>query len=124
MKTYHANPNDPDAVATALLDKYRDQEKIELRPEVLAFARLMELRLREKDADKGVNWKGMNQDMLLVGVASKFLQLEASIKHDLPRINHARQAVDLANYCMMIADVSGALIPSPLMGEGEGEGAP
>lgn len=36
-------------------------QQIELRPEVLAFARLMEQRLREKDADKGQSWKTMHE---------------------------------------------------------------
>lgn len=79
----------------------------ELRPEVLAFALLMEQRLREKDADKGTSWKNMNHDVLRVHASSKMSRLETSILHDLP--HDAVHAVDLANYCMMIADVAGAL---------------
>lgn len=77
----------------------------ELRPEVMAFALLMEARLREKDEDKAESWKSKSVDDLLVNVASKKLQMEMQ-NYESGMI---REAVDLANYCMMIADVAGAL---------------
>ena len=79
----------------------------ELRPEVLAFARLMEQRLREKDADKGAGWKKMSEDALNTHALSKSIRLEKAVHSgSKDRVQHA---VDLANYCMMIADVAGAL---------------
>lgn len=85
----------------------------ELRPEVLAFALLMEERLREKDVDKGSSWKKMNHNQLRVHASSKMASLENSILRELPYDAH--HAVDLANYCMMIADVCDLLnnIPKP-----------
>jgi hypothetical protein len=82
----------------------------ELRPEVLAFALLMEERLREKDADKGESWKQAFMPNLQVAVVSKTNQL-ATVRFDHTDANRflSRHAIDLANYCMMIADVAGAL---------------
>jgi len=78
-------------------------KEIELRPEVLAFARLMEERLREKDEDKGSSWKDKTDLSLLVAMIPKFHLLEGSIQRG--RNRNTIHAVDLANYCMMIADV-------------------
>jgi hypothetical protein len=82
----------------------------ELRPEVLAFALLMEKRLREKDADKGTSWKQRTFPDLAVNVAMKKSQLESCIRFQSPNMN--MHAVDLANCCMFIADNAGALKPS------------
>jgi hypothetical protein len=86
-------------------------QQTELRPEVLAFARLMELRLREKDADKGASWKDKTDLSLLVAAIPKFHSLETSIQRGRSHITV--HTVDLANYCMMIADVAGALDAAP-----------
>lgn len=81
----------------------------ELRPEVLAFALLMEQRLREKDADKGMQgWKDADILNLQVCITAKNMSLEHAIVHGT-NAEICRHAVDLANYCMMIADVSGVL---------------
>ena len=85
----------------------------ELRPEVLAFALLMEQRLREKDADKGDSWKRKKLAELEVAAGVKLSSAYASNP-----ITAARHAIDLANYCMMIADVAGALDTT------EGNGGP
>jgi len=79
----------------------------ELRPEVLAFAQLMELRLREKDADKGSAWKEKSERDLLVDAMSKSLLLDSAVREGYE--SRVRHAVDLANCCMMIADVAGAI---------------
>lgn len=79
----------------------------ELRPEVLAFALLMEARLREKDADKGQRWKERHLQDLRVSLLSKVRSLDDTLIV-VPFIAN-KHAVDLANFCMMIADVSGAL---------------
>lgn len=87
-----------------------NQENLTLRPEVLAFARLMEQRLREKDADKGQGWKDLPAGHLRVAMFSKAGRLERAIISQPTEMNECvTDAVDLANYCMMIADVSGAL---------------
>ena len=80
----------------------------ELRPEVLAFALLMEQRLRDKDETKGKSWKDMDIDNLRVCAVVKCYQAEQEI-HKGDMTATARSVVDLANYAMMIADVAGAL---------------
>ena len=91
-------------------------EQINLRPEVLAFARLMEQRLRDHDADKrgAASWKTASEGDLIVHAISKGMQLEQAVRCGF--VSRNRHAVDLANYCMMIADVAGALEIEPLAG--------
>ena len=77
----------------------------ELRPEVLAFALLMEQRLREKDLEKGTQgWKHMGASKFRVAAYAKMIQMEREEFRNAPR-----HAIDIANYCMMIADAGGAL---------------
>jgi hypothetical protein len=81
----------------------------ELRPEVLAFALLMEQRLREKDAEWGGNsWKDADIGNLQVCATAKIFSIETAILKG-PEKDAIKHSVDLANYAMMIADVSGAL---------------
>lgn len=79
-----------------------------LRPEVLAFAILMEERLSQKDEDKGQRWKSKDPFDLIcdTGLASHRLRY-AVTENDIS--STIRIAVDLANFSMMVADVSGAL---------------
>ena len=86
---------------------------LELRPEVLAFAMLMEQRLREKDAERGQSWKNMTGKDLLTPAISKLFRIEKAIFYpDIHVQDIGRNAVDLGNYCMMIADVAGTLAPN------------
>lgn len=97
--------------------RHEFNEKFKLRPEVLAFALLMEKRLREKDEGKGQTWKGMTQEQLFPPFMVKAFAVEKAIFNDgLPVAGHA---VDLANYAMMIATVAGALTTGDADG-GEG----
>lgn len=79
-----------------------------LRPEVLAFALLMEQRLAEKDADKGESWKSADVGNLQVCITAKNMSLDRAVMFGT-HAERARHAVDIANFCMMIADVAGAL---------------
>jgi hypothetical protein len=86
----------------------------ELRPEVLAFALLMEQRLREKDAERGGNsWKNASAKEIVIPTTAKALHLD-NVVRDVYHLNLSpiKHAVDLANYAMMIADVVGALEPN------------
>lgn len=80
----------------------------ELRPDVLAFALLMEQRLREKDTDKGQSWKDADIGNLQVCVTAKNMSLDTALMYGTNG-EAARHAVDIANYAMMITDVAGAL---------------
>ncbi len=81
----------------------------ELRPEVMAFALLMEARLRQKDADKGQQgWKRKSINDLTVNVATSGRNITQSIfpnKGD----RSVQALVDMSNHCMMLADGLGAL---------------
>jgi hypothetical protein len=79
-----------------------------LRPEVLAFAQMMELRLREKDADKGTSWKEKQIIDLTVNVCTAARMIEKNI-FPLNDAVSIKALVDMANHCMMLADVAGAL---------------
>lgn len=78
-----------------------------LRPEVRDFALLMELRLSDKDADKGQRYKEADIDNLQVSAASKVYQIDRAIQDGTGTNKHA---IDLGNYAMMIAYVGGALV--------------
>ena len=80
----------------------------ELRPEVLAFALLMEQRLREKDADKGQGWQKKTDIDLTVNVCTAARSIEQALfPHRGDR--SIKALVDMSNHCMMLTDVLGAL---------------
>jgi hypothetical protein len=89
------------------IDAQRPQS-MKLRPEVLAIALMMEQRLRDKDADKGQSWKDEDIGNLQVCTAAHVYRIENAIHVGAHRAA-AMIAVDLANYCMFIADVGGVL---------------
>lgn len=80
----------------------------ELRPEVLAFARLMEQRLREKDEDKRQSWKEKHIIDLTVNICSAARRIETEL-FPIKGKQSIKSLVDMANHCMMLADVAGAL---------------
>lgn len=97
---------------------------IDLRPEVLAFARLMEENLRKHDGDRGPQgWKGDDPFDLVRRIVSgedadegELVELECALREWCHRsadqgkaLNVAKEAADVANFCMMIADVVGGL---------------
>lgn len=79
-----------------------------LRPEVLAFAMLMELRLREKDADKGKSWKEKSYIDLTVNICSAARRIETEL-FPWKNARSVKALADMANHCMILADVAGAL---------------
>lgn len=95
------------------------------RPEVRAFADLMEQTLRKND-HKGT-WKGEARLWLLSRLREEVQELEEAISYAQSydtsdrgaRINPwgavGREAADVANFAMMIADVCGALPPARAM---------
>jgi NTP pyrophosphatase (non-canonical NTP hydrolase) len=93
------------------------------RPEVRAFADLMEAKLRENDWKGG--WKGDTDLDLFERLGEESAELLAALhrhakrlmwgdswvmEDTVPRVG--RETADVANFAMMIADVCGAL-PSP-----------
>lgn len=106
----------------------------ELRPEVLAFAHLMERKLRENDHKPG--WKRDNPQALLCRIGDETRELALAVAgwganltqgmDDLGRgadplsladrqIRVGREAADVANFAMMVADRCGGLeLPAAL----------
>jgi hypothetical protein len=85
----------------------------EIRPEVAAFARLMEAKLREHDPDRPEGWKGAEPWRLgysLGGHVDKMIARLANA-HDgtVDRAQAARDIADCLNFLMMIADTTGVL---------------
>lgn len=84
----------------------------ELRPEVLAFALLMEQRLRDKDADKdadkGQGWKQKTDIDLIVNICTAARDIEQGL-FPYKGERSIKSLVDMSNHCMMLADVLGAL---------------
>lgn len=83
------------------------------RPEVLAFALLMERELRANDHKGG--WKNDNLFNLLERAQEELQELEDVLSPGTRasladwRSQVASEAADVANMVMMVADVSGAL---------------
>lgn len=107
---------------------------IDVRPEVQAFAKLMEAKLRENDhknrGSRQMGWKNEATGYLLRRIRTETKELVNAIKerHRLVRnslisqpwltqqqrcaaqdIVIGREAADVANFAMFIADVCGAL---------------
>lgn len=108
-----------------------------LRPEVAAFAQAMEAKLRENDHKGRVGWKGEDTNWLLrrlreetdelasvvarqaIGAAQYTGEAAQNERRDWYRPEVTREAADVANFAMMIADVCGALpvaAPAPTTG--------
>jgi hypothetical protein len=76
------------------------------RPEVMAFARLMEQKLREND-HKG-HWRGYSLEILERLLREELEKLKRALMYSPPGIV-ARRAANVANFAMMIADNCGGL---------------
>ncbi len=97
-----------------------------LRPEVLAFAHLMEAQLRANDHKPG--WKEEFADELFPRIQEEAEELREAIAHHGRQVSWGemalflpqsiaevgREAADVANFAMMIADVCGALLLAPI----------
>lgn len=85
---------------------------VAIRAEVLRFASLMELRLRQNDHKPG--WDGESLRDLLVRLRQEASELSKEIgkrECDLCEGKVAEEAADVANFAMMIADNSRDLPP-------------
>ena len=86
----------------------------EPRPAVVRFAQLMECKLRERDYKGG--WGNCTLQYLVGGMMEEVFELtgamDAILTDDGPTNLYAviEEAVDVANYCMMLADVARAQI--------------
>ncbi len=99
-----------------------------MRPEVLAFARLMEAKLREHDDDRGSGWKYDDPEQLLERIWEEANELHDALEGfrsaegesgdrtpavEKAAMNAAIEATDIGNFAMMIADVLGVLDTHP-----------
>lgn len=82
---------------------------MQLRPEVQAFAELMETKLQEHDATKGpTGWKSAWPAALRYMVQDKFDEFVTAYKSG-DRTTVRDKSVDAANLFMMLLDVVGEL---------------
>ncbi len=80
-----------------------------LRPELDAFADLMEKVLRRND-HKG-HWCACTTSYLFSRLVEEVGELGRSIDEERAKDRIRKEAADVANFAMMIADVVGGLIP-------------
>jgi len=80
----------------------------ELRPELAAFAKAMESRLRE-NAHRG-DWRSYNFYSLAACLAANLGHMIRAYQADKPE-SIPKSAADTANYAMMISDLCGGLGP-------------
>ncbi len=83
------------------------EEKVTLRSEVQEFAQMMEKKLRAKDYKGG--WQDESiEDWLFPALWEEVLELALAIRENKSEVLIAEEAVDVANFAMMIADVTQA----------------
>lgn len=85
-----------------------------LRPEVLAFATLMEAKLRKNDHKK--HWSTCDIDYLEERLEDEVDELKLAVRERTSEVV-AREAADVANYAMMIADKLGGLPSARVLDE-------
>ena len=73
-----------------------------LRPALASFADLMEEMLQENDHKGG--WQYDSSKALLRRLKQETAELQRAIERDAPTDEIAREAADVANFAMMIAD--------------------
>lgn len=112
LDTHEArSPNKDSAPSTPQPD--RRNAMIELRPEVAAFAQLMETRLQENDHKDG--WKEDWPEDLFERLRQEAEELDELISTGSGDAHHedcddiAAEAADVANFAMFIVDVCRAL---------------
>ena len=75
----------------------------EYKPTVDKFAAVM-LEKMEANKHKGEQWKTMSVDSLLKRVLEEFEELQLAVTHDVEPHFILREAADIANQAMMVAD--------------------
>lgn len=82
-------------------------ERIQLRPSVQAFAERMEATLRQHDAKKGgqENWRKDSAASLIDRLEDEAWEVKNALETGGSNSDIAREAVDVANFSLMIADV-------------------
>lgn len=89
-----------------------------LRPEVLAFETLMEAKLRENDHKK--HWRTCDVDYLKECLEDEVDELKLALRGKKSEAV-AREAADVGNYAMMIADKCGGLTSARVLDEDVGQ---
>ncbi len=84
------------------------------RPEVILFARAMEHELRVNDRKPG--WKDKDVVYFLGRIGDETRELKRAIGEGKSSEKILSEAADVANFCMMVADIAGALLPVPIPG--------
>ncbi len=97
----HRGPCEPAALADTA------DAPPEVRPEVLAFGRLMETQLRFYDPERGDSWRDMSPDELVERLESEFMEVTEEVDRDSDREALATECADLANFAMFLATVHG-----------------
>lgn len=79
-----------------------DLKGVEPRASVMQFARLMETKLRENDHKK--HWSEIPVEQLMTRIQQELFEMHDAITDKEPGINVAKEAADVANFAMMVAE--------------------
>lgn len=82
-------------------------DKITLRPEVKKFAELMEVQLRRNDHKSG--WKKCKRETLFLRATEEFGEFAGALERQETRHEIMSEGADVANFLMMILDVTNCL---------------
>ena len=81
---------------------------VSLRPEVAAFAQLMERQLQAQDPERG-SWRDREPDDLFNRLDGQVMRLRDALFGITGAGSPLTRTVNVANYAMMLADVLGGL---------------
>lgn len=104
LSMQHVDPRATDGTEAPL----EGQTEIDvIRPEVLAFAKVMEQKLRENEHKGG--WRNDSTWALLARLREEVGEMYDVLSSPIDPVVVGREAADVANFAMMIADNAGAL---------------
>lgn len=93
----------PDGIEGCAVAHYRWEDELpNPRPEVNWFAKQMELKLRANDHKR--HWSEVHLDYLIDRLFQEANELWRAIQNGEPAANIVKEAADVANFAMMIAD--------------------
>jgi len=80
---------------------------MEIRPEVMRFAEMMERKLQLHDSDRGDEWRDFTAEYLLFRMKDEMRELVEAITNNMDRSTICCEAADVGNFCMMISESYG-----------------
>ena len=76
-----------------------------IRPELMRFVEKMEAKMQSHDEKRGDSWKKESLSYLIVRLQQEVVELHEAISNNKSNDEISKEAVDIANFSMMIFDM-------------------